>query len=104
LVAGARAVRCPSFAEGYGLAVAEALQLGAPVIASDIAAHREVGGGAADYLDPLDGPAWAGAVRDYARPDSGRRCAQAVRMAAWRAARWSDHFQTAFDLIEDVAR
>lgn len=104
LVAGAQAVLCPSFAEGYGLAVAEALQLDVPVIASDIAAHREVGGDAPDYLDPLDGLAWACAVRDYARPDSGRRHAQQRRIAVWRAVRWSDHFQTAFDLIEDVAR
>jgi glycosyltransferase involved in cell wall biosynthesis len=104
LVAGARAVLCPSFAEGYGLAVAEALRLGTPVIASDIAAHREVGGAAADYLDPLDGPAWARAVRDYARPDSARRRAQKARLAHWKGSGWPEHFQIAFQLIEDVVR
>ncbi|KSB90685.1 hypothetical protein AS593_10010 [Caulobacter vibrioides] len=104
LVAGARAVLCPSFAEGYGLAVAEALRLGTPVIASDIAAHREVGGAAADYLDPLDGLAWVRAVRDYAEPDSARRRAQQARLADWKGAGWAEHFQIAFQLIEDVAR
>ncbi|MDG2527246.1 glycosyltransferase family 4 protein [Caulobacter endophyticus] len=104
LVAGARAVLCPSFAEGYGLAVAEALQLGTPVIASDIAAHREVGGAAPDYLDPLDGPAWARALRDYAQPDSPRRRAQQARLADWKGAGWTEHFQIAFQLIEDVVR
>ncbi|WP_246263337.1 glycosyltransferase family 4 protein [Caulobacter soli] len=104
LIGGARAVLCPSFAEGYGLPVAEALGLGAPVLASDIPAHREVGGRAADYLDPLDGPAWAAAVRDYAQPWSEPRRRQLERLATWRRPGWDDHFRVAFDLIEEVAR
>ncbi len=104
LIRGARAVLCPSFAEGYGLPIAEALDLGAPVLASDIPAHREVGGAAAEYLDPLDGPAWMAAVRDYARPDSEARERQLKRLAAWRRPEWGDHFQVAFDLIDEIAR
>ena len=37
LLANARALLMPSFAEGYGLPVVEALSLGTPVVASDIA-------------------------------------------------------------------
>jgi hypothetical protein len=37
------------------------------VIASDIPVHREVAGGWATYLHPLDGPGWAGAVERIAR-------------------------------------
>src|SRR3546814_13103818 len=55
LVAGARAMLMPSFEEGYGMPVIETLSAGVPVICSDIVAHREVGGDAPDYLDPLDG-------------------------------------------------
>ena len=44
LVRGATAVVGPSSVEGFGLPVAEALSLGVPVIASDISAHKEVGG------------------------------------------------------------
>ena len=40
----AAAVVCPSFAEGFGLPVVEALTRGVPVIASDIPSHVEVGG------------------------------------------------------------
>jgi glycosyltransferase involved in cell wall biosynthesis len=104
LMRGARAVLCPSFAEGYGLPVAEALSLGVPVLASDIAAHREVGGSAPDYLDPLDGPAWAAALRDYAQPKADRRSRQLDRLVGWRGPHWADHFKIAFDLIEEAAR
>ena len=63
LVAGARALLMASFAEGYGIPVVEALAVGTPVIASDIGAHREVAGGRATLLDPLDGPGWRDAIR-----------------------------------------
>ncbi|MBQ1540387.1 MAG: glycosyltransferase family 4 protein [Caulobacteraceae bacterium] len=102
LIRGARAVLLPSFAEGYGLPVAEALALGAPVIASDLPALRETGGGAPDYLDPLDGAAWAAAAADYATPGSARRQAQLARIARWRPPTWDDHLAAALDFIDEV--
>lgn len=58
ILRGARALLMPSFAEGFGLPLIEAQALGVAVVASDIPAHREVGGPGAVYLDPLDGPGW----------------------------------------------
>lgn len=104
LVAGARALLMPSFAEGFGLPVVEALALGAPVIASDLPALRESGGAAPDYLDPLDGPVWARAVLDYAAPDSPRRHAQLARLAHWRAPTWEDHVGGVLDFLAETAR
>ncbi len=92
LMVGARAVLMPSFAEGFGLPVAEALAAGVPVIASDLPALRETGGDVPDYLDPLDGPGWTAAVQDYARADSPLRTAQLDRMAGWTAPSWDAHF------------
>ncbi len=91
LLRGARALLMPSFAEGYGLPVAEALAAGTPVLCSDLPVLRELGGTAAEYLDPLDGPAWMQAVEDYAAPDSPRRAAQAAGLAGWRAPGWDDY-------------
>ncbi len=84
LMAGARALLMPSFGEGFGLPVAEALVAGAPVIASDLDVFREVGGDAPDYLDPIDGLGWLRAIRDYAEPNSRRRAAALSRIAAAR--------------------
>ena len=72
LVRGARALIMPSFAEGYGIPVVEALSLGTPVIASDIPVHREIAGDRATFVHPLDGPGWRSAVtREPVRPAAG---------------------------------
>ena len=84
MVAGARALLLPTFDEGFGMPVAEALAAGTPAIVADIPALREVGRQVPDYLDPLDGLGWRSAIEDYARADSFRRAAQMTRMEGWR--------------------
>ncbi|MCW6531265.1 glycosyltransferase family 4 protein [Sphingomonas sp. MMSM20] len=90
LLCGARALLMPSFAEGYGMPVAEALSLGTPVLASDLPALREVGGATPDYLDPLDGPGWRAMILDHAARGPGYR-AQMERLPRWRAPGWDEH-------------
>jgi len=63
LYRGATAMVLPSFVEGFGLPVLEALQAGVPVLCSDIAAHREIAGDAAVWFDPHDRASIAAAVR-----------------------------------------
>ena len=102
LLAGARALLFPSFAEGYGLPVAEALGLGVPVLCSDLPALREVGGEVPEYLDPLDGPGWRRAILDYAEPDSPRRAAQLDRLRDWRLPDWDMHFAAVEEMLAQV--
>lgn len=47
-----RAFVFPSFAEGFGLPIVEALRYGLPVLASDIPVHREIGGEFCHFFDP----------------------------------------------------
>ena len=92
LLAGARALLFPSFAEGWGMPVVESLSLGTPVICSDITALRESGQDVPDYIDPLDGKRWMETIIDYCRPDSPLRAAQQERMKSYRPPSWDDHF------------
>jgi glycosyltransferase involved in cell wall biosynthesis len=92
LVAGARALLYPSFAEGYGLPVAEALALGVPVLCSDLPELREIGAEVPEYFDPLDRRAWRDAVLDYAETRSRRRQDQLARLRRWQPPSWERHF------------
>jgi glycosyltransferase involved in cell wall biosynthesis len=62
LYAGAEAFVFPSFYEGFGLPVLEALAAGAPVITSSVSSLPEVVGEAGLLVDPQDGRALAEAI------------------------------------------
>ena len=93
LMRDATALLMPSFIEGYGLPVVEAAASGLPVVASDIPVHREIAGGFAHFLDPLDGPGWTRAVMALSEPDSGLRAALAGRLVGYAAPSWTAHFE-----------
>lgn len=103
LLCGARALLLPSFAEGYGMPVAEALSVGTPVLCSDLPALREAGGCVPDFLDPLDGPSWKTHILDYfgAGP---RHTAQMRRFAEWQRPGWGRHIEIVCEAIEDLQR
>ncbi|MEQ1710898.1 MAG: glycosyltransferase family 1 protein [Hyphomicrobium sp.] len=65
LLHGAEALLMPTFAEGYGLPVAEAVQSGVPVIASDIEAFREADAPGLRRIDPTDGLGWVRAIIEH---------------------------------------
>lgn len=52
LYSGAKVFAFPSFYEGFGLPVLEAMACGAPVVCSNTSSLPEVGGDAAVYVDP----------------------------------------------------
>ncbi|WP_198924243.1 glycosyltransferase family 4 protein [Acidithiobacillus caldus] len=99
----AQALLFPSFAEGFGLPLVEALSLGTPVIASDLPAFREAAGNVPDYLSPLDGLGWRQLIQDYLK-DGPRRQAQRARMAGFRPWTWSDHFALVDAFLESQAQ
>ncbi|MDY7573978.1 glycosyltransferase family 1 protein [Actimicrobium sp. CCI2.3] len=96
----AQALLFPSFAEGYGMPLVEALSHGVPVIASDLPAFREIAGDIPDYRDPLDALGWMACIEAYTRTDSAERTAQLNRIARFVPPTWSAHFQLVEGLME----
>lgn len=89
LLRGAQFLVFPSWYEGFGLPVGEALAAGCPVLASDRASIPEVGGEAAFYFDPASveslARGWAELTRQLARDREGvvrRGRVQAARFTA----------------------
>lgn len=95
-IVGARALLMPSFVEGFGLPVIEALQLGTPVIASDLPVYRETVGDIPTYVDPLDQSGWEHTIRDYLGV-SAERARQVQAMQRYSPPDWQSHFA----LVED---
>lgn len=102
LTVGARALLMPSFAEGFGLPVAEALQLGTPVIASNLSVFREFAAEIPTYIDPLDGVGWARAITEFTggSPDRDR---QLEAMRGYRAPDWHNHFKIVEDWLVSIS-
>jgi glycosyltransferase involved in cell wall biosynthesis len=103
LLGGARALLMPSFAEGFGIPVIEALQAGAPVIASDLGVFREVAGDIPLYLRPDDAASWMDAILTYsAEPEDRQR--QVSLIANYAAPNWEDHFRRVDSWLEGVSQ
>lgn len=100
-IAGARALLMPSFAEGFGLPVAEALQLGTPVIASDLPVFREFAGDIPTYLDVLDGLGWMATIMGFTG-DSVERERQVEAMSSYRAPTWQSHFEAVDEWLKTI--
>lgn len=102
LLRNASALLLPSFAEGFGMPVTEALMVGTPVICSDLPALREAGGNVPEFIDPLDGPGWTHAILDYAMAGSARRDRQIERLRDWTPPGWRAHIATVLDLVREL--
>ena len=87
LYASAQALIFPSWHEGFGLPVLEALSQGAPVICSDRASLPEVGGDAAIYIDPTSAESICQAMLELESNPSRR--AALVEAGKRQAARFS---------------
>ena len=66
LLESASLIVVPSFDEGLSLPILEAVSAGTPIVASDIAAHRELIGSGSYLADPADLDSFAAAISKHA--------------------------------------
>jgi glycosyltransferase involved in cell wall biosynthesis len=96
----AQALLFPSFFEGYGLPLIEALSLGVPAIASDLPVFRETSGDIPEYLNPLDESAWMSCIEHFCDSRGPCRSAQMRRIAHFIPPTWASHFEKFEGLLE----
>ncbi|MEZ5380446.1 MAG: glycosyltransferase [Microthrixaceae bacterium] len=98
LYGAASVVAVPSFAEGYGLPVVEALRHGCRVVSSEGGSLPEVGGHGVTYVDATDPTAFAAAL-DAALANPAPATLEATELPTW------DHSAAALaELIVGVAK
>lgn len=102
LLAHARALLFPSFVEGYGMPLPEALSMGTPVIASDLPVFLEIAGNIPDYVNPLDTKCWRELIMNYIQPNSEMRRAQCERIQKFKVPTWKEHFEQVEVLLEQL--
>jgi glycosyltransferase involved in cell wall biosynthesis len=102
LLLESRALLMPSFAEGYGLPIVEALSAGVPVIASDIPVFREIGHGRLMTIDPTDGPRWRAAINAFIKEDSPERAACLCKLEEYSPPDWPGCFDKVEAFLDDL--
>jgi glycosyltransferase involved in cell wall biosynthesis len=101
LMAEAHGLIMPSFAEGFGVPIIEALAANTPVLCSDIPVFREVAGELADYFDPFSTQSISAAVtRVIARQEEWR---ERIRSCRADLAERFGHETQARDLLSHAA-
>lgn len=100
---GATAVAYPSFGEGFGLPVVEAMACGAPVITTPLLSLSEVGGDAAYYCDP-DSGSIAAALTKVASDEQLRADLRARGLTRVRQFSWATAARLHSEVYEEVAR
>jgi glycosyltransferase involved in cell wall biosynthesis len=93
----------PSYAEGFGLPIVEAMACGTPVITSRLGAMREVAGDAAALVDPTDTGAIAQAICDIVSDDVLRERLRALGLARARQFSWDETAERLIRLYAQVA-
>lgn len=73
LYANALAMLYPSYYEGFGLPILEAMNRGVPVICSQATSHPEVGGDAVEYFDPWQPAELAGKMLEFERDNARQK-------------------------------
>jgi len=91
---------CPSFEEGFGLPVLEAMATGTPVICSRSASLPEVSGDAAVYFDPNNPSELAVCILDVLASDQKQSEMRMLGLVRAKQFQWSDCVRKHHDVYQ----
>lgn len=103
LYQGASALLFPSFYEGFGVPLVEAMAAEVPIVASDIAVFREVAGSAACFADPTRSDLMARELHRVLRDEPLRRSLIEEGRRQVQRYRWQPLIERAAAFFSDVA-
>ncbi len=92
LMKKSKALLFPSFAEGWGLPLVEAIALKVPAICSDIDVLRESGQNLVEYVDPYDPVRWLKVIKEYSIDKDGVRSTQIKNIEKYKMPTWDNYF------------
>ncbi len=104
ITASAYAAVYPSFFEGFGVPVLEAMQSGVPVITSDVSSMPEVGETAALYASPTDANAIAQQMMLLYKDENLRSQHIAKGLERAQQFNWNDCANIVWQVIEQAAK
>jgi glycosyltransferase involved in cell wall biosynthesis len=104
LYGGAAAVVIPSLAEGFGLPAVEGAACGAPMVLSDLPAHRETLNGGARFFPATDAGALASELRALLDDREGALELAARGLALASALSWDAAVEPLRELVVEAAR
>ncbi len=104
LLARASCLLFPSYEEGFGLPVLEAMAVGTPVIASAIDALQEVGGDAAMYVEPTDVEGMSFALTQCLLVPEGTRELKEAGLIRVAGFTWERAANETLKVLEDVSK
>lgn len=99
LMQNAKALLFPSYAEGFGFPLVEALQLGVPVLASDLPSFREISGTIPIYISDGDPEKWAENILKLA---SANRNHYRAKLGDINLPTWDAHFHKIATILSDT--
>ncbi len=102
LYAGARLLVQPSFEEGFGLPVLEAMTAGVPVVAANAGALPEVGGNAVLLASPTDPSSFASAIERLLDDDQCVETCVTAGIARAASFSWAHTARTTLDAYEQA--
>jgi glycosyltransferase involved in cell wall biosynthesis len=94
----------PAYAETFAHPLVEAMASGLPVIASDLAVHREICGGAALYFPRFSPSVLAGQIIALSQFSSQRAAMREMGLSRSREFRWGKHVEELLQLARSLAR